>query len=186
MFILCTSLNRAIARCMLPLSRSAACIVRCDCSSLALRRLWLSLFAAFVYYPVNYFRKIADIKKAIEESKNCYLENFISALGIPLIGLNVAKEIVKYYPTWSDFRDAVGGKWSDLEGFGPEMEKAINNFDYVEADKIAAILTFKKHEVQVKDSSANAAAGLNFVITGKLSKPRNQIQKDILGWNGTY
>ena len=124
-------------------------------------------------------KSVDNILNAIEESKNCYLENFISALGIPLIGLNVAKEIVKYYPTWSDFRDAVGGKWSDLEGFGPEMEKAINNFNYVEADKIAAILTFKKHEVQVKDSSANTAAGLNFVITGKLSKPRNQIQKDI-------
>jgi NAD-dependent DNA ligase len=72
------------------------------------------------------------------------LDAFISALGIPLVGRGVAKEIVKYYPTWDDFMAAIGGDWTELEGFGPEIDRSLNNFDYTEADEIAAMLDFAR------------------------------------------
>lgn len=119
---------------------------------------------------------VDKILKAIEDSKNTELWKFISALGIPLIGVTVAKEINKIYFTWEDFKTAIGQKWSDLDGFGPEMEKALNNFDYAEADRIAEALAFRQPESQSKESSSATAAGLTFVITGKISNFKNRAE----------
>ena len=115
---------------------------------------------------------VTKILSAIEESKNCNLESFISALGIPLIGRTVSKEIVKYYDTWDAFREAVGGRWSDLDGFGPEMEYSLNHFDYKEADEIAALLTFKQPKTQ-SDVVLHATSAV-FCITGKLNNYKNR------------
>jgi DNA ligase (NAD+) len=115
-------------------------------------------------------KSVDNILDAIENSKNCKLENFISALGIPLVGVQVAKDIVKYYPTWEEFRNAVGGSWSKLPGFGIEMERALNNFDYTEADKIAEMLSFEAPQFQNSD---NIHPALNFCITGKLGQVWN-------------
>jgi DNA ligase (NAD+) len=114
-------------------------------------------------------KSVDKILNAIEESKKCKLENFISALGIPLIGLTVAKEIVKYYPTWNDFKDAIGGKWSDLDGFGLEMEKSLNSFDYTEADKIAEMLNFIESE-KILIVDLNNSKDFTLCVTGKLGQ----------------
>jgi DNA ligase (NAD+) len=112
-------------------------------------------------------KSVDKILNAIEESKHCKLENFISALGIPLIGLTVAKSIVEYYSTWDDFKTAVGGQWSELPGFGEEMEKAINSFDYSEADKIAGMLSFEVPVIQ-SESPEDRPPAINVCVTGKL------------------
>lgn len=117
---------------------------------------------------------VQKILDAINKSKDCNLYQFIAALGIPLVGTTIAKEICKYYPSWEEFREAVDGSWSDLDGFGPEMEWELNHFDYTEADEIAAILVFKQPEGQDKGSSSANAAGLTFVITGKINHWKNR------------
>jgi len=103
-----------------------------------------------------------------EEGKRPTLDAFISAIGIPLIGKTIARQIVKYYSTWEDFRNAVGGDWTEFEGFGPEMSKAINEFDYEEADLIAGMLAFKQNDTLNEDLPAAALKDKTFVITGKI------------------
>ena len=61
------------------------------------------------------------------------------------------------------------------------MNDALKNFDYTEADKIAAMLTFKEVEEEEKNTSVE---GMTFVITGKLSKKRDDIKKDIENHGG--
>lgn len=119
---------------------------------------------------------VTKILDAIEKSKTCRLENYISALGIPLIGLTIAKEIVKYYETWNDFRKAIGGRWSDLYGFGTGIENSLNKYDYAMADRIAEMLNFIIPE---EDNKEQTVEGMNFCITGKLSKKRDDIKADI-------
>ncbi|MBQ2348172.1 MAG: NAD-dependent DNA ligase LigA, partial [Clostridia bacterium] len=56
--------------------------------------------------------KLVDkILAAIDESRKCTLETFITALGIPLIGRTVAKEIVKEFPTYNEFRAAINDRF---------------------------------------------------------------------------
>lgn len=115
--------------------------------------------------------------------ENVDLASFISALGIPLVGKTIAKEICKYYNTWEEFREAVGGDWTQFDGFGLEISNAINKFDYDEADEIAAMLTFKQPEVRPEVQPAAAIKDKVFVITGKLTsgqfKNRDALKADI-------
>lgn len=119
-------------------------------------------------------KSVSNILGAIETSKNCGLASFISAIGIPLVGRTISREICKYYATWDEFRNAVGGEWSYLDGFGPEIEKAINNFDYTEADKIAEMLTFEQVTEQPNDTIDLPFKDKIFVITGRLQLIQNR------------
>lgn len=117
-------------------------------------------------------KSVEKILSAIEESKNCELWRFISGLGIPLVGTTVSKEIAKICPTWEDFKDKRKGSWAHLNGFGLEIERAIQNFDYDEADELAAACHFTA-QTKVEDVSTSAAA-LTFCITGKVNKWKNR------------
>lgn len=129
---------------------------------------------------------VNKVLNAIEESKhNVNLTSFISAIGIPLVGKTIAKEITKYYNTWSDFKDAVGGDWTEFEGFGPEISKSINSFDYSEFDEIAEMLNFAPLEVQSKVISAAAIKDKKFCATGKLQNfSRDSLKTDIENYGG--
>ena len=125
---------------------------------------------------------VGNILNAINASTHgVELSSFISALGIPLVGRTIAKEIVKYYSSWEDFKAAIGGDWTQFEGFGPEISKAINSFNYAEADEIAEMLDFAQPEVQNKELQAAAIKDKVFCVTGKVSqfKNRDELKADI-------
>lgn len=128
-------------------------------------------------------KSVQNIITAIEGAKNTNFSAYISSLGIPLIGQAVSKQLHSVFREgYYEFREAIrnGYDFSNLEGFGPEMNKALHDYDYAEADLIAAqYLSFEQPEVQVSAPKAGAAAGLTFAITGTLSRPRAQIQADI-------
>lgn len=129
---------------------------------------------------------VFKILDAIDESReHTQLVSFISALGIPLVGRAVAKELCKHYTTWDDFREAVGGDWSVFDGIGPEISKAINSFDFSEADEIAKIINICSVETVVANDNNNIS-GKIFVVTGKLSsfKNRDELKADIESLGG--
>ena len=119
------------------------------------------------------------------EGRHTKLESFISAIGIPLVGKTIAKEIVKYYSTWEDFKEAVGGDWTEFEGFGPEISKAINTFDYTQADKIAGMLDFIQSKDQNEIAPTAAIKDKKFCATGKLQNfTRDSLKTDIEAHGG--
>ena len=105
---------------------------------------------------------------------NTDLAGFISAIGIPLVGKTTAKELAKIFGTYQEFRDFVNTDdtyfW-EFDGMGEEMDAAIKNFDYTEADEIAGMLTFAQPDTQEKGTSAQ---GLTFCITGKVTHWKNR------------
>ena len=118
---------------------------------------------------------VTKILNAIKASKyDVDLASFISAFGIPLVGRTIAKEIVKYYNTWEDFRAAVGSDWSEFDGFGDEISHAINSFDYTEADYIASMMVFKSASEEAPSAQNDKIFGQTFVITGKLNSYSNR------------
>ena len=120
-----------------------------------------------------------------EKGRHTELDSFISAIGIPLVGKTVAKQIVKYYTTWEDFRNAVGGDWTEFEGFGPEISRSINSFDYSEFDKIAEMLEFITPEVQSNENITAIFEGKKFCATGKLQNfTRDSLKADIEAHGG--
>ena len=130
-------------------------------------------------------KSVRAILAAIEDSKTQTLESFISAIGIPLIGRNMAKEICKHVSSYEEFRKLVDDKYdfSKWDTFGPEKCIAIRKYDFTEADKVAKYITFIQPEVE---ESTNSLNGITVVITGKLNnyKNRTALQKEIENHGG--
>lgn len=129
---------------------------------------------------------VDKILKSIEEHKHTTLDAFISAIGIPLIGRTVAKDLTNYFETYEDFRDAVMDDTYNffiLDNFGEEMNYSLKNFNYAEADKIAKILSIEKPvKTEIKESTLT---GKNICITGKLVKFKNRTElKNIIEQHG--
>ena len=135
-------------------------------------------------------KSVDSILAAIETSKTCELANFITALGIPLVGTTVAKDIVNIFHTWEDFIDAIENNFDfySLQGFGVEKHKTLHRFNYEEAKTIAdKYITFiEPKETITAESSGISMEGLTFVITGKLThfKNRTELEEKITALGG--
>ena len=83
-------------------------------------------------------KSVDNILSAIEESKTSKLESFISAIGIPLIGNTVSKELVKHVNSYEMFRDMINNKedFTKFDNIAEEKAKNILNFDYADADAV--------------------------------------------------
>ena len=117
---------------------------------------------------------VDKILKAIDDRlAEALLHAFISGLGIPLIGSRVSKQICEHIETWKEFRDLINEDFDFTEwnGFGPEMNRALHEFDYTEADTIVEYITFKPKEHQDKTVKLDSYI---FVITGKLQNFKNR------------
>ena len=132
----------------------------------------------FLLKPGFGIKSVTKILNAIENSKHTTLDAFISAIGIPLIGRAVAKDLTNYFETYEDFRNAVNDKnyhFYDLDNFGEEMDKSIKNFNYAEADRISKFLIFETpvvNNIQIN----NSLTGKTIVITGKLTTFKNRAE----------
>ena len=117
---------------------------------------------------------VDKILKAIDDRlAEAPLHAFISGLGIPLIGSRVSKQICEKVETWKEFRDLIHEDFDFTEwnGFGPEMNRALHDFNYDEADALVEYITFKPSEHQ--DNNVKSIS-YNFVITGKLQNFKNR------------
>lgn len=129
-------------------------------------------------------KSVTRILEAIEGSrKNCELNSFIAALGIPLIGATVSKDLTREFSTWEEFIIAAEGDYNfwKLAGFGPEMNAAIHDYDFSEAKEIVSkYLEFKQLKIS-NPAGSSSLDGKTFVITGKLKafKNRDELKKKI-------
>ena len=120
-------------------------------------------------------KSVEKILAAIDASRTCTLETFITALGIPLIGRTVAKEIVKKFPTYQEFRVAIDEKFdfSSLPTFAEAKTQSLLTFDYGVADRVYNYLTIDFEE---KPEVTHQLDGFVVVITGKLKLFKNRAE----------
>ena len=133
-------------------------------------------------FGLKSYNKLID---SIEKSKQCKLENFIYALGIPNVGLQTAKDICKYFNNDTD-RIIVSDKteYMHISGIGESVADSIVNY-FIKTKNVKFInslinqLSFIKDNP--KENNNDSLQGKTFVITGKVHiyKNRNEI-KDII------
>lgn len=126
-------------------------------------------------------KSVGNILAAIENSKNCELYSFISAIGIPLIGSTYAKEIARHEDDWAGFREKVNKMYdfASWEGFGSEMCYWLWNFDYAEADLLVKILHIANSFSTVNNTEQNSSSsleGITVCVTGKLNLYKNRAE----------
>lgn len=146
--------------------------------------LWKEEWAAKPGFGIKSVEKILT---AIEEARNVELYQFISSLGIPLIGISVAKELAKIFPTYIGFREAIENNYdfSQLPNFGYEKTQALLNFNYVTGDLISEELNITNDFAKQQNEVQDKLKGLIFVVTGKLQTFKNRTElKELVEKNG--
>ena len=123
-------------------------------------------------------KSVDKILEAIETSRHCDFSQFVAALGIPLIGTTIAKELVKTFPTWDEFYNAIKTKYPfyTLQGFGYEMHSALHSYNYDIACRLANdFIIFNSMEIiENNDVNTTSLENMTFVVTGKLTHFKNR------------
>lgn len=124
-------------------------------------------------------RSVEKLDRAIENSKDVELKNFITSLSIPGIGSSQSKELAKKFKTWDAFSDAGFGNYdfSELEGFGNILNKNIHMWFSTmwNEDRIGQLVRNMRFKDEKSPISVNSdLSGLTFVITGNLNQFSNR------------
>ena len=121
-------------------------------------------------------KSVDKILSSIEASSACEPYQLLSAISVPLVGLNTAKDIIKHFGSWESFIKAVNGgyKFYDIPNIGIAIHDSLSNFDYCEACLIAdSFLSWRTSQSSDFISGANLS-GKVFVVTGKLHHFKNR------------
>ena len=133
----------------------------------------------WVLKPGFGIKSVDNILEAIENirTSDILLERYISAIGIPLIGLSQAKELAKHFKDFPSFIHAIeegsGFDFYAIDGFGPERVGSILNFDYNEAIFAGSVLAKWPASAKKEDNLDNLK-DIAVVITGSLKQYKNR------------
>lgn len=125
---------------------------------------------------------ITKALSAIEVSKSKGLKTIIHTLGIPKVGRHIAEILVEYYPTMSDLMKATTAELEAIDGIGPIVAVHIKAawsapyfIDLINKYKEAGVSLIEQVSQSDAEAGPKTLDGLNFVITGTLSRGRTEI-----------
>lgn len=133
-------------------------------------------------------KRIGNILSAIEKSKDCKLEAFIFALGIPNVGSKTAKDLAKRFKTFEAVRNASFDSLIEIPGIGENVADEIIGFfsdEHISA-QIDRLLELGVSPREAETAAENdAVAGKIFVVTGTLERMgRKEIEDLIVSMGG--
>ncbi|MFP4486035.1 MAG: NAD-dependent DNA ligase LigA [Campylobacterales bacterium] len=119
-------------------------------------------------------KRVENILEAIDSAKGCECWRFINSLGIEHIGEGASKKICESFGLeWVSKSEE---EFLELEGFGREMSASLVEFIRVNQDRVDRLQKIINPK-EPKAKSDNELEGLTIVITGTLSKPRDEIKE---------
>lgn len=128
-------------------------------------------------------KKVNNLLKAIENSKEVQLKNFIYAIGIPNVGIKTAEDLANRFKTFENLREAtaqelvevpdIGGITADaIEEFFHD-EKVVEGLDKLLDEGVKIIVEDNKKDVEQKFSD------MRVVITGSFEDYSRKELEDI-------
>jgi DNA ligase (NAD+) len=100
------------------------------------------------------------------------LDRFLFGLGIPEVGITVARSLAGHFRTFEAVRRATEEELIEIDGIGPRMAEQIRAFFDTEANAHALDALLDRMRVKEVEAAerGDALAGLKFVFTGGLSE----------------
>lgn len=134
-------------------------------------------------------KSISKLLESASNSKKNSLERLLFGLGIRYVGKKTAKILSKYYKTMDNLIKADFDELKSINDIGDVIAKSIA--DYFSDEKNINLINRLKdlnlnmrylgEEVNTSNENIN---GKTFVITGTLSRPRDEIKEEIEGLGG--
>lgn len=118
---------------------------------------------------------VDKILSALESAKSAELWRFISAIGIPMVGINTAKEIAKRNKEWNNFYNLIinNFNFTAWDDFGPELNGAIYKYDYAPINELVKLFNLH-NSLFVENEGEFSLNGMTFCITGSLNHFANR------------
>ena len=127
-------------------------------------------------------RSSEKVYNAIHSKKDIPLENFLDSLGIDGLGTKISKDLSKKFKTLQAIRNIRSGDLVTIEGIGDLTESKIIEGLKSNSNIIDRLL----ERVRVMDNVTvtGSLTGKSFCLTGKMSKPREEIEAVIISLGG--
>lgn len=128
-------------------------------------------------------KSATSLVESIDARRSTELARFLHGLGIPEVGVTVARDLARHFRSFEVIRDADEEQLTEVHGIGPRMSGAIRGFFETEriATQLDAIVARMKELVpppERPDTSDSPLAGAKFVFTGGLaSLSRSEARK---------
>lgn len=127
-------------------------------------------------------KSVANLRNAIDASRNIELARFLTAIGIPDVGKTTAKLLAKHFGNLDNLRAAGIDDLVAIDGIGDTMAREIVSF-FQNTRNIAVIENLQKH-IAVKSAVQNTIkteiSGKKIVLTGTLAKYSRDNAREIL------
>lgn len=121
-------------------------------------------------------KKVNNLIIAIEKSRKCTLNSFLTSLGIQLIGKTASNDISTFCHGDIDmFMKLISNKfdWTKIPGIGDTMKDSLNSYFQIHMEEVKRLLSYLEIE-NVEEESLDTLKGLTFVVTGKVEKFSNR------------
>ena len=132
-------------------------------------------------------KKASNIITSIQNSKNIDFSRFLFALGIPEVGVKTAKDLTRKYHSLQEISSADKDGLLEIEDIGEVIADNIITF-FQDKDNIEEINQLFEKGVRLQQAEQKQAndkiAGKTFVLTGTLSRPRNEVESLIESLGG--
>lgn len=113
-----------------------------------------------------------NLVAGIQARRHVELARFLTGLGIPEVGVTVARTLAAHFRSFPKIRDASEEELTAIDGIGPKMAAAIRSF--LDGERVSAtideLLERDFDFILPEAPRTEAFAGMKFVFTGALSR----------------
>jgi DNA ligase (NAD+) len=124
-------------------------------------------------------KSATNLVSSIKRASHVELHRFLFGLGVPEVGVTVAKSLAGHFGTVKDLRDASTESLESVEGVGPKMAQQIVSF-FADERNLATLDALLSGRVELREGGSGPGGpltGCKFVFTGGMSAvPRHRAQ----------
>ncbi len=126
-----------------------------------------------------------NLVEGIRRASTTELHRFLFGLGIPEVGVAVARDLARHFGSFAALRRASRDELEAVRGVGPKMAEQIAGFfgdrNHAKAlDRLLAKLTLQEHDRVPSPTGEAPLDGLRFVLTGGLARLTRGAAKDLI------
>ena len=132
-------------------------------------------------------KKADKLLAELEKSKNCELDAFLFAIGIPNIGKKTARDLMAHFGSLKALMDATKEELTQLDDVGDIVAASITDY-FAQEENYAFVCRLLELGVSpmaiTQESAGTLFAGMTFVLTGTLPTLTRAEAEEIIRKNG--
>ena len=131
-------------------------------------------------------KKAENLISAIDKSRNCTLDRFIYAIGIPNVGTKTARDIAQTFKSLENLRKATVEELQAIDDVGGVVARSVIDFfsDEENNSMVDKLLRSGVEPVWEDKREGSALEGLTVVVTGTLSSMGRSEAEELIRANG--